>query len=320
MWGLPQSSWTFSNRQPNPQFVLSCSLVLAFALLGLSTAGFDGATFSRLHSSPMKFLRWIGARLSSQPRKRESLNNVHQLLQEAYAHLRLEEYDKARAPLLQAIGSREDINEPETISYILTSLGSTWLLTERYEDGIAFFSTYVDRYSEDSEAFSGRAEALWYAGRLQEAIRDYSRALELKPNNIMSLSGRGQVLGEVGEHGRAIEDLDLALRALEMTSAPDASWTNWYEQIKAFVHNGRAFALAGLGERAAAMGEFEVSIALSPDNAWVYHNRGQVYELASNREKAIADYQKALTKKKPALSPNRKAHAQARIRELSNRS
>ena len=266
----------------------------------------------------MKFLRWIEARLSSQPRKRESLNDVHQLLQEAHDHLRMEEYDKARAPLLQAIGSRDDINEPETISYILTSLGATWLLTERYEDGVAFFSRYIDRYSEDSEAYSGRAEALWYTGRLQDAIRDYSRALELKPKNIMSLSGRGQVLGEAGEHGRAIEDLDLALRALETVSAPDASWAKWYEQIEAFVHNGRAFALAGLGKNGAAMDEFEVSIKLSPENAWVYHNRGQVCELAGDRENAIADYQKALSKKNPALTPKRKAHAQARIRELSN--
>jgi Tfp pilus assembly protein PilF len=268
----------------------------------------------------MKFLRWIGARLSPQPRKRESHNNVHQLLQEAHDHLRLGEYDKARTPFLQAIGSRDDINEPETISYILTSLGATWLLTERYEDGIAFFSRYIDRYSEDSEAYSGRAEALWYMGRLQDAIRDYSRALELKPNNIMSLSGRGQVLGEAGEHGRAIEDLDLALRAFETVSTPDASWAKWYEQIEAFVHNGRAFALAGVGKNGAAMDEFEVSIRLSPENAWVYHNRGQVCELAGDQENAIADYQKALSKKNPALTPKRKAHAQARIRELSNHS
>jgi tetratricopeptide (TPR) repeat protein len=268
----------------------------------------------------MKFLRWIRARLSPQPRKAESLNNVPQLLQDAHAHMRLEEYDKARPPLLQAIGSRDSINEPETISYILTSLGATWLLTERYEDGIAFFSGYIDRYSEDSEAYCGRAEALWYTGRLQDAIRDYSRALELKPNNVLSLSGRGQVLAEAGEHGRAIEDLDLALRALKTTSMPDASWTKWYEQIEAFVHNGRAFALAGLGESGAAMDEFEVSIRLSPENAWVYHNRGQVYERVGNGENASADYQKALTKKNPPLSPNRKAHVQARVRELSSRS
>jgi tetratricopeptide (TPR) repeat protein len=232
----------------------------------------------------------------------------------------VEEYDKARAPLLQAIGSRDDINEPETISYILTSLGATWLLTERYEDGVAFFSRYIDRYSEDSEAYSGRAEALWYTGRLQDAIRDYSRALELKPKDIMWLSGRGQVLGEAGEHGPAIEDLDLALQALETVSAPDASWVKWYEQIEAFVHNGRAFALAGLGKNGAAMDEFEVCIKLSPENAWVYHNRGQVCELAGDQENAIADYQKALSKKNPALTPKRKAHAQARIRELSDHS
>jgi tetratricopeptide (TPR) repeat protein len=196
--------------------------------------------------------------------------------------MRLEEYDEARASLLQAIMARDSINEPETISYVLLSLASTWLLTEQYEDGIAFFSEYVSRFPEDSAAYCGRAEALWYTGRLQEAIRDYSRALELKPGDILSLSGRGQVLGEAGENGRAVEDLNLALRTLEAVSRPDSSWDKWYEQIEAFVHNGRAFALAGIGESGPAMDEFEMSIRLSPENAWVYHNRAQVYERAGN--------------------------------------
>jgi tetratricopeptide (TPR) repeat protein len=268
----------------------------------------------------MKFLRWIGARLSPQRGKGESLSKVYQLLQEAHAHMRLEEYDKARASLLEAIGSRDSINEPQTISYILMSLASTWLLTDQYEDGVEFFSKYLSRYPEDSAAYCGRAEFLWYAGRLQEAIRDYSRALELKPTDILSLSGRGQVLAEVGENARAVEDLNLALLTLKTVSKPDASWDKWYEQIEAFVHNGRAFALAGLGESGRAMDEFEVSIRLSPENAWVYHNRAQVYDRAGSREKASEEYQKALAKKDPALCPNRKAHAQARVRELSNRS
>jgi len=264
----------------------------------------------------MKFLRWIGARLSPQRTEAEFLYDVYPLLQEAHAHMLLEGYDKARAPLLQAIRSRDNINEPDTISYILMSLGATWALTEQYEDGMAFFSEYLSRYPEDSAAYCGRAEALWYAGRLQEAIRDYSRALELKPSDVLSLSGRGQVLAEVGEHGRAVEDLNLALLALKDVSRPDASWDKWYEQIEAFVHNGRGLALAGLGESEPAMNEFEVSIRLSPENAWVYHNRAQVYDRAGSREKACEDYQKALTKKKPALTPNKKAHAQARLREL----
>src|SRR5260370_17335529 len=85
-----------------------------------------GASFSRLHSQLMKFLRWIWARLSLQRRKAESLNKVYQLLQEAHAHMRLEEYDKARAPLLQVIGSRSMTNNPQPIVSVLIPLASPW--------------------------------------------------------------------------------------------------------------------------------------------------------------------------------------------------
>ena len=71
----------------------------------------------------MKFLRRIRARLPSPSEKAEPPNNVHQHLQ-AHAQVKSEEYDKARTLLLQAIGSRDDINEPETIRYILTSLAA----------------------------------------------------------------------------------------------------------------------------------------------------------------------------------------------------
>jgi tetratricopeptide (TPR) repeat protein len=268
----------------------------------------------------MKFLRWVGEWLPPRRRKPEAPTNLYQILQKAHAHLLSGDYDKARDLLLEAIGSRERINEPETIEYILISLSSTWLLTEKFADGIVFFSEYVSHYPEDSTAYGERAAAFWYTGRLEEAIRDYSRALELRPTDILSLSGRGQVLAEAGELRRAMEDLNLALQTLKTLSRPDSTRDQWYEQIEAFIHNGRGFALAGLGESGPASEEFAISIKLSPENAWVYHNRAQVYDRAGSGEKACEDYQKSLTKKHPALSPNRKAHAQARVRELSNRS
>jgi tetratricopeptide (TPR) repeat protein len=270
----------------------------------------------------MKFLRWIEATLSLRGRKGEakSTNDVYQIIHEAHARLLSQDYENARALLLPAIGSRERLKDPAAINYILMALEATWLFTEQYEDGIAFFSQYISGYTEDSAAYQGRAANLWYAGRLREAIRDYSRALELRPREIWTLSGRGQVLAELGENGRAMEDLDLALQTLKTVSMPDSSWAEWYEEAKAFVHNGRGFALAGLGDQELAMDEFERSIKLSPENAWVYHNRAQVYDRTGSGEKASADYQRALEKKKPALNPIRKRHAQARVRELSKNS
>jgi tetratricopeptide (TPR) repeat protein len=142
----------------------------------------------------------------------------------------------------------------------------------------------------------------------------------VKPNHILSLSGRGRVFAEAGEHAKAIADLDAALNALKAAPAPDARWTKWYEEIEAFVRNGRGFALAGLGDIAEAEKEFDLSINLSPGNAWVYHNRGQVYDRAGDWGKATVEYRMALMKKDPALSPVRKKHAEERLSELATRS
>jgi tetratricopeptide (TPR) repeat protein len=281
---------------------------------------FDEPSPSEVHSRRMKFLRWFRALASPQDKKAEMLTDVYGLLQKAQVHLQLEQYDLARALLLRAIDHRDRLQDAVAISYILSALDATWLFTERYEDAIRFFSEYIGRYPQDSAAYAGRAAAFWYVGRLQEAIGDYSRALELTATDIPTLSGRGQVLAELGENARAMNDLNLALQNLKTASVPNSDSARWYAEVEAFVRNGRGFALAGLGESVQAMEELGASIRLSPENAWVYYNRAQIHDRAADHEKATADYQKALTMKNPRLNPIKKNHAQARLRELLNRS
>jgi tetratricopeptide (TPR) repeat protein len=267
----------------------------------------------------MKFPKVFTRKLSRSGSEAESTAIVYQLIHEAHAHLLSQQYDRARARLLQAVDSRDRLQDPAAIEYILTSLDATWLFTERYQDAISFFTEYISRYPDDSAAYGGRAAALWYTSQLQEAVRDCSLALELRSNDVLSLSGRGQVLAELGENRRAVEDLNLALQTLTITSAANSSGADWYQEAEAFVRNGKGFALAGLGETAQAMNEFETSIGLSPENAWVYHNRAQVHDRAGSSNSAVADYEKALAKQGPALSPLRREHAQTRLRDLSNK-
>jgi tetratricopeptide (TPR) repeat protein len=96
--------------------------------------------------------------------------------------------------------------------------------------------------------------------------------------------------------------------------------TQWYEHIEAFVRNGRAVALAALGEDISAMREFESSLTLCPENAWVYYNRARVEDGARNLEKARLDYQTALAKDGPALNLIQRERARARVREIESRS
>jgi tetratricopeptide (TPR) repeat protein len=235
----------------------------------------------------------------------------------AHACLQAGQFDGARELLLKALELRNQFTDAGAIEYILTSLDSTWLFADRYDEAISFFSGYIDRHPQEPAAHRARAGNLWYAGRLEEAIHGYSRALELKKNDIPSLSGRGQIMAEIGRGEQAMADLDLALEAIKAAPTPNESWRDWYREIEAFVHNGRGLALAALGRNSEAMREFDVSIAMSPRNAWVYYNRAGVYYAAGDRTRARSDYQTALAEKNPALNLLRKERSQSRLRQLS---
>lgn len=264
----------------------------------------------------MKWWDSVKTRLWPQSKVDEHLSEVRRLVYLAYGHLLMEEYDQARSVLLQAVQFRYVVENPETVDFILSSLEATWLLTERFQEGMAFFSDYISRYPKDFAAHRGRAAMLWYSGELHKAIEDFSRSLELKPMDVMSLSGRGQVLAELGNYKSSLEDLNLVLESLKAAPKTDPSWARFYEQIEAFAHNGRGFALGGLGEFERAMEEFKLSIKLSPENAWVFHNRARISDLAGHSEQAKADYQIALKKRKPALNPLRREQVQSRLAQL----
>lgn len=266
----------------------------------------------------MDLLRWIRNKVAQDLRFRRPPKPWDPLVFDAQRHIKREQYDQARAVLLQALKFRDEIKDPAAIDYLLMLLGSTWLFTEMYGEGIRFFSDYIDHYSEDAAAYRERASIRWYGGELDGAVEDYSRVIALKQGDILSLSGRGQVLAELGQGANALRDLDLALEEIKAAPKSDPTWVEWYKELEAFVHNGRGAALAVLGEIASAMDEFERSISMSPRNAWVYYNRARVYDLAQNLGHARADYQTALTQKGPPLNPVRKSRAEARLREMSS--
>lgn len=239
------------------------------------------------------------------------------MLNEATTWLKVGDYSKARLILLKAVEFRPRITDSATIEWVLGSLEATWLFQDQFEEQIAFFSDYVRRYPGDVAGYRGRGSALWYLGRLRDAIADYSRALELNPTDILSRSGRGQILAEIGEVGKAMDDLDIALRLLNAVQKPAENWISWRKDLEAFVRRGRAGALAGNGQIREAMNEFDASIDLCPDNAWAYFSRGQVYDRIGEHARALSDYSTALAKTKPSLSPTQKESAQARISALS---
>lgn len=254
--------------------------------------------------------------MAEKTERNEFARRIQALMREGHTCLVQEDYEKARRSFLKLLESREYLKNSVLLEYVLIALETTWIFAEQYDEEIMFFSEYLNRHPSDLTAYCARGAGFWYSGQLQRAINDYSRVIEVNPNHVSALSGRGQVLAEAGDFARALEDLDHVLQVIKEEPQLDPFWTQLHKQIEPFAHRGRGVALVGLGERAAALDEFNLSLTQCPENAWAYYSRAEFYTISGDPEKASRDYQRALEKKGPKLDPLRRDRAQAWLQNL----
>jgi tetratricopeptide (TPR) repeat protein len=123
---------------------------------------------------------------------------------------------------------------------------------------------------------------------------------------------RGQVLVEVGQPQKALTDLKTVLEQINsVPNARDAAWP----AMQAYTCSGLGPAFAALGDYSKAFDEYQKSIDLQPDNAWVYFNRAHVYEKLGEHSKALTDFERSLSKSRPKLPAYKRAIAERRVQE-----
>src|SRR6266850_6935178 len=76
---------------------------------------------------------------------------------------------------------------------------------------IASLSEVVQRNPNDAQAFNMRGSALGRAGRNQEALADFDRAIALDANYAQAYANRGQVHRQMNRHELALADYNKAL-------------------------------------------------------------------------------------------------------------
>lgn len=214
---------------------------------------------------------------------------------------------------LEALRMPGVADHPAFFRYFANVAGVAWFRTDEYGPGIRFFRDYVREHSDDDMGYRMLGHLLWYSGQLNEAYETYSSGLSRSLDSVELLSARGQVLADLQRYEEALSDLD---RALEFLLVSEGEFSHRLK-LQAYTRNGKGFALAGLGKRDLAFQEFQESINLQPENAWVYFNRAKVHEENKQFEQAVADYQLALKKREPRLSPPKKDHAMNRLSELA---
>jgi tetratricopeptide (TPR) repeat protein len=213
----------------------------------------------------------------------------------------------------QALKNAQADSDRGLIEYALELLNYLWLTSEENQKGIEFFSEFLERHSDDATAFHCRGIHLWYSGHPEEAIADYNRSLELKPDNAFVLVGRGQILVELDRGQDAIRDLE---KVLQLANTFPNARNKYWAPTQAYTRNGLGAASAAIGDFARAFDEFALSVDLQPNNAWVYFNRAQAHDKRNDYLKAVADYTKSLVSEEPKLPAYKRNLAESRVKEL----
>jgi tetratricopeptide (TPR) repeat protein len=149
----------------------------------------------------------------------------------------------------------------------------------RYEEALADFTRAIDLNPEFDWAVASRGETYRAMGRYEEALADFTRAIDLNPKYHWAVASRGETYRLMGRYEEALADFT---RAIDLN--PKYDW-----------------AVASRGETYRAMGRYEEALAdftraidLNPKYDWAVADRGQTYRLMGRYEEALADFTRAI--------------------------
>jgi len=170
---------------------------------------------------------------------------------------------------------------------ILIILGlsiKTWTQVGYWQNNMTLYDHTLKVTDRNWLIYHNRGVEYKRLGNYRQAIDDYNKAIEIKPNYVDAYINRGVAYKGLGHYKQAIEDLN---KAIEIK--PD--------EAKAYSNRGNVY--AGLGHYRQAIEDYNKAIEIKPDEAMVYSNRGAIYNSLGHYSQAIEDLNKAI-----AIKPN----------------
>jgi len=131
----------------------------------------------------------------------------------------------------------------------------------------------------EAESHLSKACIAFQQERYDEALKNFSRTIELAPAQALPVASRGETYRRMQRYDEALSDLS---RAIDMV--PDFAWAI----------ASRAHVYWTLWRYDEALTDFSRAIHLVPDYSWAIASRGQVYRTLGRYDEALADFSRAM--------------------------
>jgi tetratricopeptide (TPR) repeat protein len=164
-------------------------------------------------------------------------------------------------------------------SELLSERAKAWEKMEQYDNAIKDYSEAIELKQTDAFLYFSRAYVFNCKKEVEKAIIDYNKAIELQPNDAVFYTFRSNSKRLAGKYDEAIKD---CTQAIDLD--PNYSY--------AYSARGRLFHTKGDYDNAIA--DLTKAIQLRPGSPYVYSFRGDAYSAKQQFDLALNDYEKVL--------------------------
>ena len=168
--------------------------------------------------------------------------------------------------------------QPSSVAY--TGKAMVMVDNKQYDEAIKYYSKALELDPTYHEAYLRRGNIYMELNKLELAYNDYRTALQLKPSYSVAVANMGGLLGRMGKYDSALVYLDKGL-------ALNADYKEAYKN--------RGLTHENLQHYHEAIKDFEKFLEYEPANADVYNEIGRCYQLAGDFEKSIPPITKAIS-------------------------
>ena len=196
---------------------------------------------------------------------------------------------------------------------LLLKRGDELYEAKNYQSALELFDELINKFPNESKAWSGRAAPRTNLNKLFEAIEDCNHAINLDPSNEEAWYNKATALMTIGDYSSALQDCN---EAIEIMPENDKSWflrgsifskLNQYEDALADYNKAididpskdiyfanRGAGKNKLGDFRGALDDIEIALKLNPNEASIWNNSGFAKTKLGQYEDAILDYETAI--------------------------
>jgi Flp pilus assembly protein TadD/Tol biopolymer transport system component len=181
-------------------------------------------------------------------------------------------------------GGLEKIETPATEFYKLFNTAIETMKKERFDEAVPQWSKALELNPDDGKAHFNMGYSLFELGRLDQAIEEYRKACDLDPEDAVAQANLALALAQKGKLDEAIAHYRKSLAL-----APG----------NPMVHADLGVALFDSGQPADAVDHLRKAIELDPENAETRNKFGSILAKTGRLDEGLEQLQKAV-----ALNPN----------------